>query len=158
MKLSNITVDVTTAGLLTGDEYDVIGVPGTEEQLSKLGTVALGEVWTVSRYRDESCGLIRYMPPYKGFSRFEKALESSITKCVIVADRNEYHALAISLCDYSRLSVDKRQFFEDIFEGLNNAVANVRCLKKVILIAQNADVQISLRNHIETHSEAAHHV
>lgn len=157
MKVEGINVSVTTMGLLTGDEYDVIAVQGTEEQLSTLGKAALGEAWTVSRYKDENCGLIRYMPPYRGFSELEVDLESSIARCITVADRHEYRSLAISLCDFSRLGIDKRQFLEAVFVGLSETLCRVHHIQRIILIAQNAETQIVLKKHIETHLEAAHH-
>lgn len=157
MKVEKINVGVTTMGLLTGDEYDVMAVPGTEEQLSRLGTAALGEAWTVSRYKDENCDLIRYMPPYRGVPGLETNLKSSIAKCITVADRHEHQSLAISLCDYSRLCIDKRQFFEAIFEGMSEALYRVNHIRQIILITQNADTQIGLATHIETHLKAMHH-
>jgi|GEM_PF-3651424 len=157
MKVEEINVSVTTMASLTGDEYDVIAVPGTEEQLSTLGPPAVGEAWTVSRYKDENCGLIRYMPPYQGFSDLETDLKSSIAKCITVADRHEYRSLAISLCDDSRLSIDKAQFFEAIVEGISGASSRAHHLQRMILITQDTKTQADLTTHIETHLEAAHH-
>jgi len=137
MQVEDATLEVTTLGCFEDDDFEAMAVPGILAQLTALGDVAVGNAWKVFRYHDEPNVLIRYMPPYQGFSSSPLAMASAVEEILRIAAQEECSHLAITLGDVQSMGVPARAFHQGIANSLLHCLPRYRVIRHVSLVALN---------------------
>ncbi|NWO54757.1 hypothetical protein [Chromohalobacter israelensis] len=137
MRIASATLDVTTLGLLGENHFEAMAVPGILAQLTALGEAAVGDAWKVFRYHDEPSVLIRYMPPYQGFSSSPFAMTSAMEEILRIAAAEECTRLAITLGDAQSMGVPTHIFYQGIVRGLVDGIPRYHAMRHVALVTLN---------------------
>lgn len=137
MRIENATLDVTTLGLLGDGHFEAMAVPGILAQLTALGEAAVGDAWKVFRYHDEHGVLIRYMPPYQGFSSSPHVMASAVKEILRITAQEECSRLAITLGDVLSMGMPANVFYQGVVDGLVQHLPRYRVIRHVSLVVLN---------------------